>query len=1316
MPAGVAIRNAPRDHDANEGNVNSQLPVRDHVDVMLQREGLAQLCLWGADSFTTPKLWEIVGKLRFRSDVRKIERVEQRNARVRFDILTEAANATTVLETLNDFGSRKGWFIREHKARNGRPRARDEIVIPITITTNSSLRMASWNIFGAKTKLGELEYWVREEKLHVVALQETLRSAKRFRITLPGYRVFESAILWDRNAKQPGKRGLALMVSSALTCHSVGEPSAYCVFARVYGPMLAAPWVVGSVYIPNAGDGRKKAYKQIRKTISNLREKYGSNVRITMMGDWNAEAHVVEGLLLHHNIPDFKLSTFRGSNLTWERGNCRSAIDQIATSESGFSLLGHACVDRTQDSSDHWPVMISIKAHTDLHQVNDQAPAAQLRMKVRTLFDHRESIAHDNSWQPLVGLTDVNDLVDRFIANSHSLAKTHDIMATSEYKRKSWRLTHEAKKAIKYRRDCYKNWKNSVHCDGQDSDDLHNSYIAAKVESKKEVGAAIEKSWNGHVNEMAEAMHKGDSRKVWLMIKGMNKTSDSSSLSDQPLLVNDELVMDPGKIREIWADHYEKLSSIPEHFGYDLIPRDEDYWRSRDPDQLMHPNLRKINEQIKWWEIVKALKRMSNHKAPGGDLLPVEWYKLILDLEDKKDDESVQPKSVMGQAFLNLVGIVWDSQEIPLAWQEALVVPIPKPGDPSIVDNYRGISLIAVGLKIIMSVVTQRITLALEKKGLLRKEQSGFRTREECLAQVATFVEIVKRQINCGKKAYACFVDLTKAYDTVSHEALLWKMKKIGIWGRCYRLFVDLYKNSTLKVRLPSGLSGSVSVRRGVRQGCVSSPLLFNIFINDMLDETQKWGVKVPGVGERLPGLLFADDSACLTSSTTLLQKSMDAIARWSDLWEMSVGPSKCGVMGFGKGMERVNNKVWTLQGHQIKVVTNYKYLGYMISNDMLDTLHLERNHSMFNGALQAARPFLCNISIPLEIRKLFFRGSLLPLALWGSEIWGMRADKAAKLQKLVNVGMRWLIGSSSKSSIAPTDCLQKELGILPVHAMASARKARLWAKAPSLKTWLSLLVKNPNYGRRLGTWLNICPNWLGKYVPNYLEFFADDGLGSQRMATETKKAVTKVIQDKATAHHSDIYSQNEYIKSNDFHKTALSMHSVSKHLCIISKIRVGGFWTFQRLANIGLISKEYSNMCPCCNEDIAEDVVHLFLGCRAWDEARKEFLQPLIDLIKDSYRVSARDSRQNAKAPVATNVCTILLGGKVSEIGLRHWGRPSQISPDHQAEDVVPHCISVAEYLKLVIVSRSLILNRLTQEQKAIAAPPRTNVLNGIG
>ena len=119
----------------------------------------------------------------------------------------------------------------------------------------------------------------------------------------------------------------------------------------------------------------------------------------------------------------------------------------------------------------------------------------------------------------------------------------------------------------------------------------------------------------------------------------------------------------------------------------------------------------------------------------------------------------------------------------------------------------------------------------------LHEGQAGFRKKRSCIDNVNTLNEIVQGRLREGKKTYAFFLD---AYDTVWRNGLWVKLWDLGVRGRMWRVIKRMYEASRSAVLLDGEKSASFSVEQGVAQGCSLSPILFSVFINDLLKEIEK--------------------------------------------------------------------------------------------------------------------------------------------------------------------------------------------------------------------------------------------------------------------------------------------------------------------------------------------------------------------------------------------------------------------------------------------------------------------------------------------
>ncbi|KAH6565920.1 hypothetical protein BASA60_009714 [Batrachochytrium salamandrivorans] len=158
--------------------------------------------------------------------------------------------------------------------------------------------------------------------------------------------------------------------------------------------------------------------------------------------------------------------------------------------------------------------------------------------------------------------------------------------------------------------------------------------------------------------------------------------------------------------------------------------------------------------------------------------------------------------------------------------------------------------------------VQARLSSLLESNNVLVPEQGGFRTREESTAQVCALMDILRRRQIADLNSHIAFIDISKAFDTVPIHALLFKLRCIGIPATTMNFLSAFYSTFNARIRSGSLFSDPFPVQRGVRQGCPLSGLLFNVFINDVLDGVAP--ISVPGLSEDV--CFFADLRARLQS------------------------------------------------------------------------------------------------------------------------------------------------------------------------------------------------------------------------------------------------------------------------------------------------------------------------------------------------------------------------------------------------------------------------------------------------------------------
>ena len=172
---------------------------------------------------------------------------------------------------------------------------------------------------------------------------------------------------------------------------------------------------------------------------------------------------------------------------------------------------------------------------------------------------------------------------------------------------------------------------------------------------------------------------------------------------------------------------------------------------------------------------------------------------------------------------------IYSKSYFPKLWKVGYIIPIFKSDNSFDPSNYRGITVSSWLEKLFTLVINERLIEFLDVRNILSHYQIGFRRGYRTADHVFILNTVLNGYFSKGKKVYACFVDFSKAYDSVWRNGLLYKLILNGLGLKLILLIKSMYTELQAAVKLHSSLVG-------VRQGCNLSPMLFNLFVNDIFD------------------------------------------------------------------------------------------------------------------------------------------------------------------------------------------------------------------------------------------------------------------------------------------------------------------------------------------------------------------------------------------------------------------------------------------------------------------------------------------------
>ena len=182
------------------------------------------------------------------------------------------------------------------------------------------------------------------------------------------------------------------------------------------------------------------------------------------------------------------------------------------------------------------------------------------------------------------------------------------------------------------------------------------------------------------------------------------------------------------------------------------------------------------------------------------------------------------------------------------------------------------------------------------------KEQNGFRKSRSCIDQLNTITQILEHRKQQNLQTFAAYIDFSKAYDRIPRGLLWQKLLDVGVSGKFLEALKSLYSNVTCAVRINGVLSDWFGVNIGLKQGCLISPMLFNLYLNDLVDCLKDAECGVLWGEEMLSVLLYADDILMVSESEQGLQKLLDILHEWCHKWKMVVNVDKTKIMHFRRG------------------------------------------------------------------------------------------------------------------------------------------------------------------------------------------------------------------------------------------------------------------------------------------------------------------------------------------------------------------------------------------------------------------------------
>ena len=415
-------------------------------------------------------------------------------------------------------------------------------------------------------------------------------------------------------------------------------------------------------------------------------------------------------------------------------------------------------------------------------------------------------------------------------------------------------------------------------------------------------------------------------------------------------------------------------------------------------------------------EIMNEINKLKQNKSPGQDEFTARFLKIS--------------SNMIVPILCEIFNLSIKTGEYPDPLKIAKVIPIFKKGDPSLASNYRPISVLSCINKMYEKILFRRLYNFLEKYNILYEFQFGFRQGHSTEHALVEIVDKMKQAIDNNELTCGLFLDLSKAFDTVNHEILLYKLDHYGIRGPALKLIKNYLTNRKQFVKIGKNKSELRLISCGVPQGSVLGPLLFILYINDLHKACSTGNIRI-----------FADDTnvffKCkdINEITRIGSLLMTQLHQWFKSNKLTLNAEKSNFVVFRSKRKNLTNIPDQLQFENQKIdrKNSVKYLGVTLDEHLTWNEHIL---DLCNKLKRHFKTFYCiRRYLNKEQVKSIYYALIYSRIKYGITVYGSASKNLiAKIQTLQNKLMKVLLGKKYRYS---TDSLHNELEILKVPDIA---------------------------------------------------------------------------------------------------------------------------------------------------------------------------------------------------------------------------------------------------------------------------------------
>ena len=705
-----------------------------------------------------------------------------------------------------------------------------------------------------------------------------------------------------------------------------------------------------------------------------------------------------------------KLGDVLGS-FTCFNWNGQSAVDYcMATHEIYKNITTFRVSNLIPTLSDHCSISFSLRINTEIpklipsdYQFIDKPARVKWDRKVASNF---ENIIQSSESKLFVqnflknGMVSKQECIDNatdflsdFIVTSAIQASHNGLMLKTDISKKNPEPNWKFRKKNKQRKKIYPKWHDETCLSlkkriNQSSYLLRknpkNSFLRDSLRSEtKQYKKLVKSKQREYINQLfvdLDNLHSSNPKGYMDLVKSLRGGSFDKAVSDdtsfvtpckwqehfQSLLAPPVQTSEAGAVNNMPGENIAATDSMTEDAMREFVNQNSDNFKTE------------IDVKFTRSEILDGISSLDNNKASSFDRITNEMLKT--------------GKLILAAPLLQLFNSILSSTFYPLKWKSDILTPLHKSAEKNDPNNYRGVSVSSCLGKLFNKLLQNRLeNLCNKNKYICESQGSGkkeSRTSDHLLIVKFLVDKYVKQQ---KKQLFACFVDLRKAFDTVPRTKMFYSLlKDYQIGGNFLKILQEIYRGNQVYIKLSEGLLAPIKTSIGLKQGCVFSPILFNLFINKIsgiFDETCS-PVKIND--KKLNSLLWADDLLIVSESPEGLQSAINKMHLFYQSLDLKINVKKTKVMIFNQRGRTLKNKYsFSVNNQKLEITDQYQYLGLKLRpsgsfNFSVKELYDKASRSWFS----ISNIIFQNKRMQVDRALGIFDSLVTPVATYGAPLW----------------------------------------------------------------------------------------------------------------------------------------------------------------------------------------------------------------------------------------------------------------------------------------------------------------------------------------